>query len=95
MSSLASGVGVKFPEGAPDFRDRGRYGIAALSAAIANRDSFTIEALDQTSFHVTLGANAESYRGSLVDGQTADERSSLIIGLLCVSQNLVARSFGA
>jgi hypothetical protein len=43
--------------------------IAALSAAVANRDWFTVEAPDQTSFHVTLGANAESYRGSLqVDG---------------------------
>jgi hypothetical protein len=39
--------------------------IAAVSAAIANRDWFTVEAPDQTSFHVTLGANAESYRGSL------------------------------
>jgi hypothetical protein len=39
--------------------------IAALSAAIANRDWFTVEAPGQTSFHVTLGANAESYRGSL------------------------------
>ena len=43
--------------------------IAALSAAVASRDWFTVEAPDQTSFHVTLGANAESYRGSLqVDG---------------------------
>jgi hypothetical protein len=39
--------------------------IAAVSAAIANRDWFTVEAPDQTSFHVSLGANAESYRGSL------------------------------
>jgi hypothetical protein len=39
--------------------------IAAVSAAIANRDWFTVEAPGQTSFHVTLGANAESYRGSL------------------------------
>jgi hypothetical protein len=43
--------------------------IAALNAAIANWDWFTVEAPDQTSFYVTLGANAESYRGSLqVDG---------------------------
>jgi hypothetical protein len=39
--------------------------IAALSAAVANSDSFSVEAPDQTSFHVSLGANAESYRGSL------------------------------
>jgi hypothetical protein len=39
--------------------------IAAVSAAIANRDWFTVEVPCQTSFHVTLGANAESYRGSL------------------------------
>lgn len=43
--------------------------IAALGAAVANRESFTIEAPDQTSFHLTLGAYAECYRGSLqVDG---------------------------
>ncbi len=39
--------------------------IAALSAAIANRDSFTIEAPDLASFPIALGANAECYRGSL------------------------------
>ncbi len=43
--------------------------IAALSAAVANSDWFTVEAPDQTTFHITLGANAECYRGSLqVDG---------------------------
>ena len=43
--------------------------IAALGAAVASREWFTIEAPDQTSFHLTLGANAECYRGSLqVDG---------------------------
>lgn len=44
--------------------------IAALSAAVANCDSFTVEAPDQSSFHITLGAKAESYRGSLqLEGQ--------------------------
>ena len=43
--------------------------IAALSAAVSGRDWFTIEAPDDTSLHVTLGANAEFYRGSVqVDG---------------------------
>jgi hypothetical protein len=43
--------------------------IAALSAAVANRDWFTVEAPDHTPFRITLGANAECYRGSLqVDG---------------------------
>lgn len=54
--------------------------IAALSAAVANRDWFTVEAPDQTSFHVSLGANAESYRGSLlVDGHKRPLRHLLAI----------------
>lgn len=54
--------------------------IAALSAAIANRDWFTVEAPDQTSFHVSLGANAESYRGSLqVNGHKCPLRHLLAI----------------
>jgi hypothetical protein len=44
---------------------RGDTQIAALSAAVANSDSFTIEAPEHTPFHVTLGSNPESYRGSL------------------------------
>jgi hypothetical protein len=44
--------------------------IAALGAAIANCDSFTVEAPDHSSFHITLGVKAESYRGSLqLEGQ--------------------------
>ena len=39
--------------------------IAALSAAVANRDGFTVEASDHAAFRITLGANAECYRGSL------------------------------
>ena len=39
--------------------------IAALAAAVANNDSFTIEAPDQSAFRVTLGAKAQCYRGSL------------------------------
>jgi hypothetical protein len=54
--------------------------IAAINAAIANRDWFTVEAPDQTSFHVSLGANAESYRGSLqVDGHKRPLRHLLAI----------------
>ena len=54
--------------------------IAALSAAIANRDWFTVEAPDQTSFHVSLGANAELYRGSLqVNGHKRPLRHLLAI----------------
>lgn len=44
--------------------------IAALSAAVVNQDWFTVEALDRTSLRISLGANAECYRGSLqADGQ--------------------------
>jgi hypothetical protein len=39
--------------------------IAALAAAVANTDSFTIEAPDHTAFRVSLGAKAQCYRGSL------------------------------
>jgi hypothetical protein len=39
--------------------------IAAVAAAIANRDWFTVETPDGKSFRITLGANAECYRGSL------------------------------
>ncbi len=39
--------------------------IAAVSAAVANGDRFTVEDSDHTSFRVSLGANAECYRGSL------------------------------
>lgn len=39
--------------------------ISALSAAVANQDSFSVEAPDRTSFRVSLGTNPECYRGSL------------------------------
>jgi hypothetical protein len=39
--------------------------IAALSAAVANTDSFTLVAPHQTEFRITLGPKAECYRGSL------------------------------
>ncbi len=39
--------------------------IAALAAAVAIADSFTVEAPDHTAFRVTLGAKAQCYRGSL------------------------------
>lgn len=40
--------------------------IAALTAAIANQDWFTIHAPDGASFRAMLGTNAECYRGSLL-----------------------------
>ena len=39
--------------------------IAGLAAAVANNDSFTVEAPGQTAFRVTLGAKAQCLRGSL------------------------------
>lgn len=39
--------------------------IAAVSAAIANREWFTIESPEGITFRATLGANAQSYRGSV------------------------------
>lgn len=39
--------------------------IAALAAAVANTDSFTVETPDQAPFRVTLGAKAQCYRGSI------------------------------
>lgn len=39
--------------------------IAALAAAVANGDFFTVEAPDRKAFQVCLGASAECYRGSL------------------------------
>jgi hypothetical protein len=40
--------------------------IAALSAAVANRDWFTVEDAERRSFRVSIGANAECFRGSLL-----------------------------
>lgn len=58
--------------------------IAALSAAVVTRDWFTIEAPDQTSHRVCLGANAECYRGSLqLEGQKRPLRH-----LVAVSEEL-------
>jgi hypothetical protein len=39
--------------------------IAAVGAAIANREWFTVESPDGSTFRVTLGGNAQSYRGSV------------------------------
>jgi hypothetical protein len=64
--------------------------IAALSAAVANRDWFTIEAPDRTSFRVTLGANAECCRGALqVEGYTRPLKH-----LVAVSEDLVQTASG-
>jgi hypothetical protein len=64
--------------------------IAAIGAAVANRDWFTVEAPDQTSFHLTLGANAETYRGSLqVDGHKRPLRH-----LVAISEELAQLGSG-
>ncbi|MGH9570867.1 MAG: hypothetical protein ACRD4F_14575, partial [Candidatus Angelobacter sp.] len=64
--------------------------VAALSAAVANRDWFTVEAPDQTSFRVSLGAKAECYRGSLQpEGQTRPLRH-----LVAVSEELAQIASG-
>ena len=39
--------------------------IAAIGAAIANRESFTVEHPNRDSLRVSLGVNAECYRGSI------------------------------
>jgi hypothetical protein len=39
--------------------------IAALAAAVANNDSFTVEAADQAALRITMGAKAQCYRGSI------------------------------
>jgi len=39
--------------------------IAGLAAAVANNDSFTVEAAGQTALRITLGAKAQCFRGSL------------------------------
>ena len=40
--------------------------IAAVGAAIANREWFTVESPDGSGFRATLGANVQSYRGSVI-----------------------------
>lgn len=64
--------------------------IAALSAAVANRDSFSIDAPDGSSFRASLGANAECYRGSLqAEGQKRPLRH-----MVAVSEELVQTTTG-
>lgn len=64
--------------------------IAALSAAVANRDWFAVEGADRTSFHVSLGANAECYRGSLqLEGHKRPLRH-----LVAVSEELAQTASG-
>ena len=58
--------------------------IAALAAAVANNDSFTVEAPDQSAFRVTLGAKAQSYRGSL----RIEEHKRPLRHLVAVSEEL-------
>lgn len=64
--------------------------IAALSAAVANRDWFTVEGADRASLRVSLGANAECYRGSLqMEGQKRPLRH-----LIAVSEELAQAASG-
>ena len=64
--------------------------IAAVAAAVANGDRFTVEDPDRTSFRVSLGANAECYRGSLqLEGQKRSLRH-----LVAVSEELAQTGNG-
>jgi hypothetical protein len=58
--------------------------IAALAAAVANNDSFTVEAPDESAFRVTLGAKAECYRGSL----RLEEHKRPLRHLVAISEEL-------
>ncbi len=58
--------------------------IAALAAAVANNDSFTVEAPDQSAFRVTLSAKAQCYRGSL----RTEEQKRPLRHLVAISEEL-------
>jgi hypothetical protein len=58
--------------------------IAGLAAAVANNDSFTVEAPGQTTFRVTLGAKAQCFRGSL----HLEEHKRPLRHLIAISQEL-------
>ncbi|MBV9073146.1 MAG: hypothetical protein JOZ10_05885, partial [Acidobacteria bacterium] len=64
--------------------------IAAVGAAIANRDWFNVEDAERGSWRTSLGANAETYRGSLpVDGLKRPLRH-----LVAVSEELAQLAAG-
>lgn len=64
--------------------------IAAIAAAVANRDWFTVEARGEQTLHVSLGANAECYRGSLqIEGYKRPLRH-----LIAVSEELAQMGSG-
>lgn len=64
--------------------------VAALGAAIANRECFTVEHPNRDSLRVSLGANAECYRGSLsVEGYKRPLRH-----LVAISEELVQSTSG-
>lgn len=64
--------------------------IAALSSAVANRDSFSIETPNRATFLIFLGSNAKCYRGSLpIEGHKKPLRH-----LVAVSEELVQISSG-
>ena len=58
--------------------------IAGLAAAVANNDSFTVEASGQTAFRVTLGAKAQCFRGSL----HLEEHKRPLRHLIAISEEL-------
>jgi hypothetical protein len=58
--------------------------IAALAAAVANTDSFTVETPDHAAFRVTLGAKARCYRGSI----HLEEHKRPLRHLVAVSEEL-------
>ena len=58
--------------------------IAALAAAVANNDLFTIEAPNQSAFRVTLGAKAQCFRGSL----RLEEHKRPLRHLVAISEEL-------
>jgi len=58
--------------------------IAGLAAAVANNDSFTVEAPDQSAFRVTLGAMAQCFRGSV----RLEERKRPLRHLIAISEEL-------
>ena len=58
--------------------------IAALAAAVANNDSFTVEAPEQAAMGVTLGAKAHCYRGSV----RLEEHKRPLRHLVAISEEL-------
>ena len=58
--------------------------VAALAAAVANNDSFTVEAADQAALRITMGAKAQCYRGSI----RVEEHKRPLRHLVAISEEL-------